>query len=185
MIYQNPKLPTGCEIVSAAMLLRWAGVQVSVNEIANAIPRGALPYQSNGKMVGGNPDYEFVGNPYQESGFGVFHQPIAACINKYKPAQDLTGCSFNRLLKVIDSNQPVIVWTTINMKQPQINSIWYDIKGNKVVWKTPEHAVLLIGYTKTHVIVNDPLAGACVKYNRSDFEKYWVYMGRQAVTIKK
>lgn len=185
MIYQNPTLPTGCEIVSATMLLQWAGAHVSINELADAIPKGSLPHQSDGKLIGGNPNYEFVGNPYKKSGFGVFHKPIADCINKYKTAQDLTGCSFNDLLKVIDSNRPAVVWTTINMKKPKINSIWYDTRGNKVVWKTPQHAVVLIGYTKTHVIVNDPLVGDHVKYNRSDFEKYWVYMGGQAVTIKQ
>lgn len=184
MIYQNPTLPTGCEIVSATMLLQWAGVPVSANDIANAIPKGALPHQSNGKLIGGNPNYEFVGNPYKQSGFGVFHKPIADCINQYKTAYDLTGCSFEQILRVIDSNRPVVVWVTINMKEPRVNSVWYDTKGNKVVWKVPEHAVVLIGYTRTHVIVNDPLKGAGVKYNRADFEKYWVYMGRQAVTIK-
>lgn len=184
MIYQNPTLPTGCEIVSAAMLLQWAGVKVSPKEIADAIPKGSLPYQSGSKLIGGNPDYEFVGDPYKKSGFGVFHKPIADCMNKYKVARDLTGCSFDELLKVIDSNHPVVVWATINMKKPSINSVWYDTKGNKVVWKTPQHAMVLIGYTQSKIIVNDPLKGDHVQYSRSDFEKYWVYMGSQAVTVK-
>lgn len=184
MIYQNPTLPTGCEIASAAMLLQWAGVHVSIKEIADEIPKGSLPYKSGDKLIGGNPDYEFVGDPYKKSGFGVFHKPIADCINKYKTAQDITGCSIDELLKVIDSNRPVVVWATINMKKPKVDSVWYDTKGNKVVWKTPQHAMVLIGYTQTHVIVNDPLAGDHIKYNRSDFDKYWVYMGSQAVTIK-
>lgn len=185
IIYQNPKLPTGCEAASAAMLLQWAGINITMENVADALPKGKLPYQSGNKLMGGNPDYEFVGNPYKKSGFGVFHKPIANVIDKYIQSEDLTGCSFNELLKVIDSNRPIIVWATINMKKPSINSTWYDERGNKVVWKTPQHALVLIGYTDTQVIVNDPLVGENIKYSRVDFANYWEYMGSQAVTIKK
>lgn len=183
MIYQNPTLPTGCEAASAAMLLQWAGINVSMEDVANALPKGSRPYQSGNILMGGNPDYEFVGDPYKKSGFGVYHKPIADIISQYLPVEDLTGCAFNDLLKVIDSNRPIVVWATINMRKPSVNSTWYDERGNKVIWKTPQHALVLIGYTDTSVIFNDPLAGANVEYNRSDFANYWEYMGSQAVTI--
>ncbi|PKM94377.1 MAG: hypothetical protein CVU84_09905 [Firmicutes bacterium HGW-Firmicutes-1] len=183
IIYQNPTLPTGCEAAAAAMLLQWAGFNVTMENIADALPKGKLPYKSGNKLMGGNPDYEFVGSPYKKSGFGVFHKPIANAIEKYSPCEDLTGCSFEELLMLIDNNRPIIVWATINMKKPSINSTWYDERGNKVVWKVPEHAVVLIGYTDTHVIVNDSLAGGNVKYNRIDFIRNWEYMGKQAVAL--
>lgn len=185
IICQNPTLPTGCEAASTAMVLQWAGINVTMENIADALPKGKLPYQSGDKLMGGNPDYEFVGNPYKKSGFGVFHKPIAKVIDKYLPAEDLTGCSFNDLLKVIDSNRPIIVWATINMKKPSINATWYDESGNKVVWKVPQHTLVLIGYTETQIIVNDPLVGENIKYSRTDFINYWEYMGSQAVTIKQ
>ncbi|PKM49597.1 MAG: hypothetical protein CVV02_15275 [Firmicutes bacterium HGW-Firmicutes-7] len=183
MVYQNPLLPTGCEAAATAMLLQWVGMDVTMENIADALPKGKLPYQSGDKLIGGNPDYEFVGDPYKKSGFGVFHKPIANIINTYLPADDLTGCSFDDLLKVIDSNRPIIVWATINMRKPSINASWIDERGNKVIWKIPEHALVLIGYTDTQVIVNDPLVGKNIKYNRKDFANYWKYMGSQAVTV--
>lgn len=167
MIQQLPELPTGCEAASAAMLLRWAGIKVSKEEIANALPKGSIPQIRNGKLYGSNPESVFVGNPFLRSGYGVYRKPIVNIINKYLPgqAQDLTGSSFNEILSIIDSGRPVIVWCTINNAAPRVSKIWYDDNGNKVIWKIPEHAVLLIGYTESYVIVNDPWAGK-TKYYR-------------------
>lgn len=186
ILCQMPNLPTGCESASAAMLLNWLKVSVTMEEIAKSLPKGKRPYFSSGKLIGGNPEYEFVGDPFSSSGFGTYHQPIHNIVNHYLPGKslDMTGCSFDELLKIIADNRPVIVWATINMQPPSINSTWYDKNGNKVIWKSPEHAMVLIGYTSTEVIVNDPLVGKEVHYNRSIFQRTWVYMGSQAVTIQ-
>lgn len=186
-ICQLPNLPTGCEAASAAMLLQWAGVDVTKEEIADALPKGELPVQKNGQFTGGNPNKEFVGSPYSSSGFGVFHEPIARIIESYLPGRvkDITGCTFDTLLKIIDSGRPVMVWVTINMAEPKINSTWYDKDGNKVVWKTPEHAMAIVGYNDTEIIVNDPLTGQKTNYNKKLFIKAWEFMGCQGITVEK
>lgn len=61
MINQLSNLSTGCEVTSTAMLLQWAGVKVSKEEIAKSLPKGKRPYWFKGQLVGGNPNYEFVG----------------------------------------------------------------------------------------------------------------------------
>lgn len=186
-LHQLPTLPTGCEAVSATMLLQWKGLDITMEEVANALPKGKRPFVLGGTLVGGNPYIEFVGNPYLTTGFGVYHGPIFDILNKYYPneAMDMTGCSFEDLLTVIDSGQPIIVWATIGMKKPKINSIWTDIDGNKIIWKTPEHALVLVGYTDNEVIMNDPLIGKKVYYDQADFITYWEFMGSQAVTLYK
>lgn len=187
IISQLPNLPTGCEATAATMLLQWAGCNITKEDIANELPKGAKPYTNeNGILIGGNPNNEFIGDPFSSSGFGVYHKPIYNIIEKYLPnnALDLTGKSFNEIFNSIKNNRPVIVWATIDNKTPRINSTWYDINGNEVVWKTPEHAMVLVGYTKSHVIVNDPLKGEQVYYDLPKFKSNWEYMGKQAVTVK-
>lgn len=183
---QLPSLPTGCESTSTAMLLNWAGIDVTKEEIAKALPKGNLPSWHKGKIVGGNPNEVFVGNPFSTSGFGVFHKPIYKIINKYMPNQalDLTGQEFDIILNVVADNRPVIAWATINMETPKVNAKWFDNNGNIVTWRVPEHAVVIIGYTDTHIIVNDPLKGKKIYYDIFTFKTIWETMGKQAVTIK-
>lgn len=185
ILSQLPLLPTGCEAVSAAMLLQWLGQDVSISEIANALPKGDVPSYKNGQLIGPNPNKEFIGNPFSKKGFGVYHKPIYDILDSYMPNKfkDITGYSFNDLLEVIDNKQPVLVWATINMSKPSINSIWHDELGNKIIWKVPEHAMVLVGYSKSLVIVNDPLAGKKMYYNKIDFKNYWEYMGSQAIIV--
>jgi len=187
IIRQFPQLPTGCEATSATMLLRWAGVNVSKEDVARAIPRGSIPVLREGKLRGGNPNSVFVGNPFSKRGYGVYHSPIANVIDRYLPgkALDITGTTFNNLLEIVNSGRPVVVWVTINKAPARVSKIWYDSNGNKVVWKIPEHAVVLVGYTDAHVIVNDPWTGKVERWNRGIFKNRWEAMGRQAVTVKK
>lgn len=186
ILCQFPNLPTGCESTCAAMLLNWLDVSVTKEEIANLISKGDRPHFSSGKLIGGNPEHEFVGDPFSSSGFGTYHKPIDNIINHYLPGKslDLTGCSFDELLENITDNRPVIIWATVNMQTPSVKSLWRDKDGNIILWKSPEHAMVLIGYTSTEVIVNDPFVGKQVTYNRSIFEKIWVYMGRQAISVQ-
>ncbi len=185
VISQMPLLPTGCESAAAAMLLQWAGVNVAMTEIADRLPKGPVPTEQNGKIIGGNPSYEFVGDPYSQKGFGVYHQPISDIIDGYLPlrSQDVTGCAFETLLEILDDGRPIVVWATIDMKEPSINAVWQDEHGGEVIWKTPEHAMILIGYTETHVLVNDPIMGTKVSYDRTIFKSRWEAMGHQAITL--
>lgn len=185
LIPQRPSLPTGCEATSMAMLLQWADLDVSKEEIALLLPKGRIPHRYNGHLYADNPNNAFIGDPFSEEGYGVFHQPITDLINYYLPglAVDMTGCSFDDLLSVIDTGRPIIVWATIGMKPPRISKTWYDPDGNEVQWKTPQHSVLLVGYTSTHVIFHDPWTGKKEYCKSSQFNKIWTEMGNQAVTL--
>jgi uncharacterized protein YvpB len=48
------------------------------------------------------------------------------------------------------------------------------------------HAVLLVGYNSTQLLINDPLDGAKSKpVNRQSFIAAWQQLGRQAVAIQR
>jgi uncharacterized protein YvpB len=185
IIMQFPELPSGCEATAAAMLLNWAGVGVDKQDIAKAMPKGFLPVLNNGVVIGSNPNKVFIGDPFSNSGFGVYHKPVAALINNYLPGQslDISGTSFQDLLKTIDSGRPVIVWGTVDMVPASLYMSWHDEKGNDVNWIKPEHTFLLIGYSNTQVIVNDPNSGKRQRYPIEAFRNCWESFGKQAVTV--
>lgn len=186
VLAQFPTLPTGCEATATAMLLNWAGVKVSKEEVANSLPRGPLPYAKGKRVYGGNPNKVFVGSPFSSSGYGIFHQPIAQLVNTYLPdrAVDLTGCEFEQLLETVGNGKPILVWATINMMPTYVSHSWYDDKGNRVDWKINEHCLVLVGYNSQYVILNDPYLGREKAYPIATFQKRWIEMGRQAVTVK-
>lgn len=186
-IGQLPELPSGCEPTAAAMLLNWAGANVTKQDVAKAIPKGPLPAVKNGVMKGSSPDDVFIGDPFSSNGLGAYHEVIANLINKYLPdrADDVSGASFEDILSIIDSGRPVMVWSTMNLSEPASTTVWYDGSSRKVDWKAPEHAYLLVGYTDNEVCVNDPYTGKRQSYPTPLFKKRWEQMGRQAVTISQ
>lgn len=185
-IGQMPELPSGCEITALAMLLNWSGLNIDKQDLARAIPKESVPVLKSGVLRGGNPNMSFVGDPFSGNGFGVYHKPIAALINKYLPdkSEDITGKTFEDILKIIDSGRPLVVWATVDMKEPRLYTSWYDRYGAKVKWMGPEHAFLLVGYSDTDVIVNDPYTGRREYYPIPLFKNRWETMGKQAVTVR-
>jgi len=189
VIGQYPVLPTGCEATALTMLLQWAGVHVTKEAVADTLVKEPLPYDHEGTRVGGHPNRAFVGDPYTEESFGVFHRPIAATLEAFLPGQaaDHTGLSFEELLALIDSGRPVVVWATIDLREPQWVDRWADHldPATSIDWQSPEHCMILTGYTATAVIVNDPHTGQTEQYPRELFRMRWEQLGRQAVTIQQ
>lgn len=81
--------PTGCEAVSATMVLKYKGYNVTTKDIINNTKTGSKKHQkSDGLWYGANPFEEFVGNPSLGLGkgsYGVFAKPIAEAMGVYAP----------------------------------------------------------------------------------------------------
>jgi len=110
-IRQMPELPRGCEVTSLAMLLGSQGVPVNKMTLAGQMKK--VPFKSGGFY--GNPYDGFVGNmyTYSQSGYGVYHGPIAALAERYLPGRvvDFTGSSAGEIYKKFDGGNPVWVVT--------------------------------------------------------------------------
>ncbi|MBL0388516.1 C39 family peptidase [Tumebacillus sp. ITR2] len=188
VIGQYPVLPTGCEATALTMLLRWAGVEVEKETVADALVKEPNPFEQEGKLLGGNPYRAFIGDPYDKESYGTFHGPIAQTLEKFLPgrALDLTGLSFEELLLEIDRERPVVVWATIELKEPRKTTLWEDIDGSgtMIQWQSPEHCMTLVGYSEEFVIINDPHTGNQEHYPRDLFRLRWEQLGQQAVTVK-
>ncbi len=182
---QLPELPNGCEAVAATMLLNWAGLPVTKEEVADALPRGEMPAENaDGAFVGGNPEDVFVGNPYK-AGYGIYHKPMYATMNQLLPGRfkDITGASFETLLSVIEAGKPAMIWATEHMDTPYLDLEWQDDKDRLVEWYQPEHALLLTGWDDDYAYMNDPMTGQQEAYVLSDFKQVWELMGSQAITL--
>ncbi|NQX70007.1 C39 family peptidase [Paenibacillus alba] len=184
-ISQLPELPNGCEAVAATMLLNWAGVPVTKEEVAAALPRGPMPYENeDGAFVGGNPQDVFVGDPFG-IGYGIYHKPIAHMMEQWLPGRvkDISGASFEELLAVISSGRPAMVWATEHMDTPYLDLEWQDEDDQLVKWYQPEHALLLTSWDEDAAYLNDPMTGKRESYGIADFKSAWELMGSQAIIV--
>lgn len=182
-INQNPDYPTGCESVALTILLKYYGVAVTPADIIAHLNTGELPYTENEVTYGGNPELEFVGNPFTQNSFGVYEKPIAEVANMYKEGIiDATGADFETILEFVKNGKPVMVWTSINLLAPYISKSWiYKPTGETIYWKAQEHAVVIIGYTKDKVIISDPYGGEVKYQSRNIFKERYNYFGKKAL----
>ena len=93
-ITQNGLLPTGCELVSALMLLKYHGVDVTIDDvIANTDMYS--PKNINGRYCAPKPTETFIGTPYDEHSFGCYAPVIYKMLQKLLPenlsVMDTTG----------------------------------------------------------------------------------------------
>jgi uncharacterized protein YvpB len=192
-IAQLPELPNGCEVTSLSMLLAVSGHPVDKVTLARAQPIDPTPvvYQLGGAdsfdrtSRWGDPDVGFVGNSAGRPGYGIYHAPLARLLNSVLPghALDLTGRDFAAVLARVAGGTPVVVWTTTMFAPTDDWTTWQSPTG--LVHATQdEHAVLLVGYDKAAVYVNDPLDGVAAKpVDRARFLASWQQMGGQAITL--
>lgn len=191
LIQQYPELPRGCEVTSLAMLLKYRGVDVSKMTLAKEVKKDTTDYSidEKGRIHYGNPYDGFVGNMYnaKQNGYGVYHGPIAELAQQYKENEtiDISGIEFEDMLYFVEQGNPV--WVITNGTYRSLDDSFFEI------WHTPTgivkitkklHAVLITGFTKDTIYINDPLYGKKNReLNKENFKSAWEQMGNQAVII--
>ncbi|MBP1996498.1 C39 family peptidase [Paenibacillus eucommiae] len=189
-IMQHPELPAGCEITSLAMLLQFAGIEKSKMELAAEMPKDetkAVLHANGSIKYWGNPNVGFVGDVTRKGmGFGIYHAGLFPLLKSYMPtAVDLTNKSFESYEQHVADGIPIVVWTTINYKLPTKMVSWETSLG-KIETTFSEHAVLLVGYDKNNVYLNDPTNGKkAFAVNKEQFIQTWEAMGKQGITYNK
>jgi uncharacterized protein YvpB len=184
--------PTGCEIVSSAMVLQYKGFSVTVGSLAEALEKGSSKYQdSSGTWYGANPFKEFVGNPsnYMKQGsYGCFAAPIARAMERVAPGcgvKDISGCSQEELFGYVASGHPVIVWCVKNAGTLKDGVKWNYTDGSGSYSElVGEHCAVLIGYDDAFVYLNDPSAGENAKQPKDKFLSNWEQLYSQAIIVK-
>lgn len=183
---------SGCELVSATMVLRHYGYTVNAGDFAARIPISQLRQTKNG-LVGENPFHTFIGDPYSPKGLGCYAPVICDAMNSFfskggkKQAVALIGTDFDTLLKTyVAHGTPVILWATSNMGKPGTGPRWTEEKTGRIYqWVGGEHCLVLVGYRGKLCYFNDPSGSSLLaSFDRDLVEKRYQALGRQAIVVK-
>lgn len=193
-ISQEGILPTGCELISAMMLLSHYGADVTVEEVVDHT-FCVYPVTEGDRTHGYSPYRAFIASPYDASSFGCYPPVIVDMMNALLPegknAVDITGTALPEIAETyLPKGEPVLVWATINMMETDSRVGWYllDADGNKTDewynWKANEHCLVLVGYDEECYYFNDPYEGnGLVGYDRELVETRYAESGKCAVVV--
>ncbi|MDR1799829.1 MAG: C39 family peptidase [Bifidobacteriaceae bacterium] len=196
-IDQRGGFPTGCEAVSAVMALWHAGVAITVDQfIDQYLPQGQAPApDAAGHLTGADPALAFPGSPRDPAGWGCFAPVIVTALDRALGEKgprgarvaDLSGRALGDIGRYCElTGRPAIVWATIGMAQPplRVEATWTTPAGRLVEWRSPEHALLLVGTDAANYYFNDPLAGPATPYPTALAQAAFDALGRQALAIE-
>ena len=192
---QSLLYPTGCESASAVMVLRYTGVDISMDTfIDRYLPREDL-VQVGDTLYGPDPYAAFAGDPRDPGGIGCYAPAIVtACerliLERGEAMQvvDLTGTGLRTLIRdYIDHDMPVMIWASMGMNGIRPGKQWVvRDTGETVTWTAGAHCLVLVGYDKDYYYFNDPQDGnGVVRYPKGQVEACYAEMGRQAVAVCK
>lgn len=190
-INQSIRYPTGCESVSAVMLLHYLGYPLSVDEFIASYLEMQPFEQREGELYGPDPRKVFCGSPYDENSFGCYAPVIKRALEKVLGEKylvtDETGTDMDILLETyIDQGMPVIFWASINMREPIIGPQWKLLdSGETFTWISNEHCMLLVGYDKEGYYFNDPYENnGIIRYPKKIVEDRHSAQYNMAVAVK-
>ena len=183
---QFPNYPNGCETIALYVMLKYYGVSVSPETLVNNLKKGDGVHWENNIRYGGDPEIEFVGDPRDQHGYGVYQKPIINLASKYKSGMiDYTGHSLSQVLEIVRSGKPVQVWVSINLKNTSVCADWiHKASGKKINWICSLHSVVIVGFNDTYVYVSDPYTGGIEKYKKTQFQKMYNLFGKRALYFK-
>lgn len=188
-------IPTGCESVSTVAVLQHMGIDITVDDfIHNYLPCENF-YRQDGVLYGPDPREAFAGDPYSRNSLGCYPPVILKALGALKAADypgthdllfgNVSGADFDTLLsRYIDREIPVILWSTIDLKEPRNGMEYYLETGERYTWTAHEHCVVLCGYDSDYYYLMDPLQdGQIVARDKKLVELRYEQMGRQAIVI--
>lgn len=205
-IDQTKEWPTGCESVSAVMLLQYLGIDITVEEFVERHLERKPLFEKDGRLYGADPRKVFVGSPADENSMGCYAPVIRKALkgalcraaecgtglrgtvqDVWEPV-DLTGVPVEVLLReYINNDMPVIFWTSIDLKETYAGPEWIVADtGETFEWRSNEHCMLLVGYDEENYYFNDPWHNhGLIGYGRKLVEKRHAEQYEMAVSVRK
>lgn len=180
-IDQNPELPNGCEITSAAIVLQYLGFSVDKVTLAEIYLPTHSPYWE------ADPTVEFMGNPAEELAFYCLPGAVVTAVNAYLQdvggeyeALDISGAPVEELYQWVADGTPVLVWTTRAFSDPLYNDTFQLPDGS---WPySNSHCLVLTGYDLDTCYLADPMLEIS-QVDRNIFEERYQERGQYAVVI--
>lgn len=180
---------TGCELVSASMVLQYYGETITPQQLYEAIDKVDTPVNADG--IGVSPHKYFIGNPEKSNGYGCYAEPLINAINKLLQREryavnikDTDLATIERTYLAQDT--PVILWATIQMKPPKEGNRWTLEDGTQFQWLAGEHCLVLVGADEDYYYFNDPDYGdEVIGYEKELVQQRYDELGRQAIVISR
>ncbi|MBR4320018.1 MAG: C39 family peptidase [Oscillospiraceae bacterium] len=192
---QEGLLPTGCEIVSAKMVLDYyVKHETDIHDLINLL-NCQYPQEIDGHTYAPHPKDAFIGIPEESSGFGCFSPIIVKALNQLLPKQyqavDLSGSELSEIAETyLPQGKPVLVWATIEMWETRNYLGWYllDENGNPTDtwydWQVNEHCMVLVGYDEQYYYFNDPYgSNGLIHFERPVVEDRYEQIGKYAAVV--
>lgn len=186
---QSGDYPTGCESVSAAMVLQYYGVDITPREFIDKHLEKADFTWKDGVRIGPDPREAFVGDPYSGSGYGCYAPVLIQAMRRACPetleVRNETGNSLSFLTSLyVDADIPVLVWATMDMKEPWQSDSWQLADGSTFTWLSGEHCLVLVGYDDDRYYFNDPYENhGVIGYDKHLVETRYRELGYQAAAV--
>lgn len=190
-------IPTGCESVSTVTLLQHWGIDIDTDTfIEDYLPCQDF-YRENGMLYGANPHEAFAGNPYNKSSLGCYPEVIEESLRNMQDNsfigmnalefQNVSATDLQTLCdSYIDNEIPVLLWITIDLKEPTPGMQYHLENGSLYTWMKHEHCVVLCGYDAEYYYYIDPLeAGDIVARDKKLVELRYEQLGKYALVIKR
>ena len=185
-ISQFPDLPSGDEVTSLAMVLKYYGYNVDKCELCDL-------YLDKGPVGFTDLETANVGNPRDvHNSYGCLPPVIVKAANRYimvnggsKSAYDISGYNIDAILKEVSSGTPVIVWTCEDFDiTPSISRVWV-VDGKNVCLRSNMATMVLVGYSliDNTVTLSNP-AGNQFTVDLDLFEERFSQTGAGAVVVK-
>ncbi len=188
-ICQNPGFPTGCESVSAVMVLQYYNNDISVDEFVDNYLNSRGCYQDEENNLHGPAPWEyFVGSPREKWSFGCYAPVIEDAvtrINGENGVENTTGYELDELCsQYIDKGKPVLVWASMGMKPTKEGRSWWLESGEQFTWISGEHCLVLTGYDEEYYYFNDPLVGQNIPYKKEVVRERYQELGMQSLVVQ-
>ena len=169
-----------CESSAAVMAANYFGVAARESEILQALPRHENPH------LGFRGD---VDGPYGGlADYGVYAEPIRQVLVRLGLEVTHLSGGISEIEQHIREGRPVIAWVTYGLQaqlpQQLLLANPSSQSGVQTVTMVPyEHAVLVVGYNRDGLWVNDPYGGTRDFYTASDFGRSFAYLGNMALVV--
>lgn len=182
------EIPTGCEAVSAVMVLNYLGIEITPEEFINEyLPMEGF-YRVGDCLYGPDPEEKFAGDPFKKSSLGCYPPVIVEAVESMDEALDvyeIKGKTIDEICtEYIAKEIPVLLWVTMDMREPEEGFKYLLEDGTEYTWTAGEHCMVLCGFDDRFYYLKDPLVGGkTVKYEKGLVQKRYEQMGERGVVM--
>lgn len=189
VLCQWPDYPTGCESVSAVMILQYWNKRISVEDFVDLyLSKNMDFYYQNNERYGPSPYEDFVGDPRKKASYGCMAPVIEKAVKSYLGpdgfVRNTTGKDLPELCETyVRMGIPVLIWASIHMLPTYPGNEWRLKDGSRFTWTANEHCLVLVGYDHEKYYFNDPYTGDVTGYEKLLCEARYVELGSQSLVV--